>query len=41
MRLFIWLLTIALGLKLISKVAFALEEKPVMDLSLAKIICLI
>ena len=36
MRLFSWLLTIILGLILISKVAFALEVKPVMDLSLAK-----
>ena len=36
MRLFSWLLTITLGLILISKVAFALEVKPVMDLSLAK-----
>ena len=36
MRLFSWLLTITIGLILISKVAFALEAKPVMDLSLAK-----
>ena len=36
MRIFSWKLTITLGLILISKVAFTLELKPVLDLSLAK-----